>query len=202
MVKATLEQILKEHGLSKDHLSPYLRKTYSLSTSLYYVPHRKPTEAEKKREEELWGAWRSFCKGRKSLGEMWIAEYLESRGIEFRYERKLVLAEGQYDTVHVRFPDFYLPEYRLFIEFNGSEGMKGEDLRYTKKDEAYIKNRVRYTVIHKKERDEGTWKAKIDAIIREEEAKSIFWPFRLFDWLASQCRRVGYTDNNKEHYDT
>jgi hypothetical protein len=52
----------------------------------------------------------------QSDGERIISDYLHSRGINFRYDERIRLIEGY----AVR-PDFYLPEYDVYIEYWGMD---------------------------------------------------------------------------------
>lgn len=73
----------------------------------------------------------------RSNGERKIARYLENHGIAYQYERRLVL-EGR-----KLFPDFYLPQHNVYVEF---WGRVNEDRRYRafmcKKKELYSRHHI------------------------------------------------------------
>lgn len=73
----------------------------------------------------------------RSNGERKIARYFESQGIPYVYERKLVLKEREL------FPDFYLPQHNVYVEF---WGRINEDIRYRifmcRKKEVYLKHKI------------------------------------------------------------
>lgn len=54
----------------------------------------------------------------KSFGELYIANWLFSNGIEYVYEAKY-----EHDVRSIDFrqyqPDFYLPEYQIYLEYYG-----------------------------------------------------------------------------------
>ena len=52
----------------------------------------------------------------QSDGERRIAEWLAARGIAYRYDARLRIIEG----FQIR-PDFYLPEYDVYIEYWGMD---------------------------------------------------------------------------------
>ncbi len=55
----------------------------------------------------------------QSDGERRIAEWLASRGITYRYDARLRIIEG----FQIR-PDFYLPEYDIYIEYWGMDTLR------------------------------------------------------------------------------
>lgn len=52
----------------------------------------------------------------QSRGEKRIGDWLAARGIEYRYDERVMIAGG--DRIR---PDFYLPEYDLYIEYWGMD---------------------------------------------------------------------------------
>ena len=68
----------------------------------------------------------------KSVGESIIAEILERYGIEFEYERSVLVQEkheGDTPKARIWYPDFYLPKQNVIVEYFGMTH-----------DEAYRKN--------------------------------------------------------------
>lgn len=54
----------------------------------------------------------------KSIGEKQIADYLSSLNIRYIYEKE-VRSRGILFTKHISNPDFYLPDYNVYIEYWG-----------------------------------------------------------------------------------
>ena len=65
----------------------------------------------------------------QSDGERRIAEWLVSHGIVYRYDARLRIIEG----FQIR-PDFYLPEYDVFIEYWGMDTPRYKAGMYLKQD--------------------------------------------------------------------
>jgi hypothetical protein len=73
-------------------------------------------------------------------GEKFISEFLDDKKIKFR---KQALIEGLYDDSKChRVADFYLPKYKIYIEYNGQWNLEPQKERYLEKRKAYIKNQI------------------------------------------------------------
>ena len=71
----------------------------------------------------------------RSRGERHIAGTLDDYGIPFIYEPRVTVNDnGKTRTFR---PDFYLPEFNLYIEYYGRIGNQDYDLRTSKKQAAY-----------------------------------------------------------------
>jgi len=71
----------------------------------------------------------------KSAGERRIAEFLQVREIHYDYERPLlVLDRGQ---PRIWYPDFYLPELAVYLEYFGIVADEGYDRRAQHKKSVY-----------------------------------------------------------------
>jgi len=71
----------------------------------------------------------------KSAGERRIAEILDASGIRYDYERPLlVLDRGQ---PRIWYPDFYLPELAVYLEYFGIVADEGYDRRTRHKKAVY-----------------------------------------------------------------
>ena len=57
----------------------------------------------------------------KSAGERQIAYFLKDNSIRYRYEPG-VLVEGPNRKQRIWYPDFYLPEFKSYIEYYGIKG--------------------------------------------------------------------------------
>ena len=75
-------------------------------------------------------------------GELFILEYLKYKNIEFERDKELDFLKFDKEC-KIRFPDFYLPKYKVYIEFNGRWNISDEDKkRYRNKKEVYRKNKL------------------------------------------------------------
>lgn len=156
VVKKPLEGILEENGLSRAHLSPHVARHYQLSSLVNYV---QPIDSPKPK-----------VKGGMSEAEKKIRDYFERNGIAYEYERKLVVEED--DKIHIRSPDFYLPKYGLYIEYNGMEGNDEDDRRYEKKMAFYENNEVKHMIIHRHEMESGRWISKLEKMTKNRRTQS------------------------------
>lgn len=79
-------------------------------------------------------------------GEEFIAEYLDSEGIDFRQEE---LIEGlNNDSKSFRKADFYLPKYKVYIEYFGQWNNEKQKPRYREKRQVYINNKVPCIILY------------------------------------------------------
>ena len=147
VAERTLESILNDNKLSKEHLSPYVKDRYALSSQVSYVVTGGP------RTEE-------------SPGEEKIRKYLESKGIVHEQERPVVVAEDK-GEIHIRYADFFLPKYNLHVEYNGMEGNPEDDKRYERKNKVYEKNGIRHVVLHKRDLESGDYVRVLESAINE-----------------------------------
>lgn len=99
----------------------YLNKlVYFMSTARFNAKDEFDFSNEKEYEEYLSTNKPTTLKGEtvKSYGELEIANYLFSNNIEYEYEK-----EYKYETINKEYqqyyPDFYLPEYDIYVEYFG-----------------------------------------------------------------------------------
>ncbi len=78
----------------------------------------------------------------RSKYEKRTAEYLEANRIKYQYEPLILLENRQYR------PDFYLPDYNLFLEICGYGHMPFYSDRIAQKEKIYEKNRLKAIFIH------------------------------------------------------
>ena len=71
----------------------------------------------------------------KSEGEKRVAATLEKYGIRYEYDRPVWVDDGS--KVRRLRPDFYLPDFNLFIEYYGRVGNQDYDKRTEAKQRAY-----------------------------------------------------------------
>ncbi|MGV6844938.1 MAG: hypothetical protein ACWA42_02280 [Lutibacter sp.] len=74
-------------------------------------------------------------------GEIFIGEYLKSQNIKYKTELKINNLFN--DSKQYRLADFYLPKYRVYIEYYGQWNKDKESrARYKEKSYVYIKNNI------------------------------------------------------------
>jgi hypothetical protein len=75
----------------------------------------------------------------KSSGERRIAEVLNKYGIDFKYESPVTVYDQQ-NNLRIWYPDFYLPEYGIYLEYNGINGNFDYDIGKAKRESTYKRN--------------------------------------------------------------
>jgi hypothetical protein len=76
----------------------------------------------------------------ESEGEVFIAEFLQSKNIKYRREEKIDWLKN--DSKSYRMADFYLPRYNVYIEFFGLWNNEKDRVRYQDKKNIYNENKV------------------------------------------------------------
>ena len=77
---------------------------------------------------------------KETEGEDLIADFLEEKSIEFERYKKINNLNN--DDKTFREADFYLPTYKVYIEFLGQWNNPSEKERYKKKMSVYTKNKI------------------------------------------------------------
>lgn len=95
----------------------------------------------------------------RSTYEKRTVKYLEKNSIKYQYEPLILLEGRQYR------PDFYLPDYNLFLEICGYGHMPFYSDRIAKKEKIYEKNRLKAVFIH------YNGKGSLEALIKVELEK-------------------------------
>jgi hypothetical protein len=81
----------------------------------------------------------------RSHSEKVIADWFFRRGIRYAYERPVFDPRGH----RVGVPDFYLPDYGVYVEYWGLVGAdRGYDKRMARKTERYLRNGVRLVSLY------------------------------------------------------
>ncbi len=75
----------------------------------------------------------------KSTGERRIANILNKYGIDFKYESPVTVNDQQ-NNLRIWYPDFYLPEYGIYLEYNGINGNLDYDIGKAKRESTYKGN--------------------------------------------------------------
>ena len=74
----------------------------------------------------------------KSEGERRIASFLKGNSIKYRYEPALAVNSEQ-GKPRIWYPDFYLPEFKTYIEYYGMAGKPCYDQGIKQKENVYSK---------------------------------------------------------------
>lgn len=77
----------------------------------------------------------------KSEGERKIAYFLDANSFKYRYETGVLVRAGSEKT-RIWYPDFYLPEFKTYIEYYGMAGNKCYDTGIKTKDSIYAKTGI------------------------------------------------------------
>lgn len=94
----------------------------------------------------------------KSRGEEQIARLFERNGIAYRYEQPVAVVDR--GKTRVWYPDFYLPEYGMIIEYFGVNGDPGYNERTKHKREVYKRTGIE-GVFLTNESFKGDWPRRI-----------------------------------------
>ncbi len=153
----SLEEMLCNENMTTDNLSPRVRNLYWLNKHkiVFYVRHER-REGEKQKGTE------------PTPGEGKIMQFLAEKRIRYVYEPKYATIEGG-GNIHIRYPDFYLPEFDMVLEYDGSR-KAGAQKRYAQKKKAYEGNDVNSVVIEREEMEsDAVWKSKLFGIIENQK---------------------------------
>ena len=77
--------------------------------------------------------------GYKSKGEKMIADFLNELEIKFVYEKPFMIKDPE-DNLRIVYPDFWLSEFGIIIEYFGMEGNESYDVITKRKKEMYKKD--------------------------------------------------------------
>jgi len=98
----------------------------------------------------------------KSIGERRIADYFRRNKIRYVYEKEL-RKKGLFTNYKISCPDFYLPDYDVYVEY---WGLVNADNNYTRKKYVrnmkrkmaiYYKNDVKFISIYPRNMDNLDW---------------------------------------------
>lgn len=112
-----VKKLINNYIEEPDYLSKMI---YFMSTARFNTKDEFDFNNEKEYQEYLTTNKPTTLKGEivKSYGELEIANYLFSNNIDYKYEQ-----EYKYETINDEYqqyyPDFYLPEYDIYIEYFG-----------------------------------------------------------------------------------
>ena len=77
----------------------------------------------------------------KSRGEQKIANFLDKNLINYQYESPVVV-NAQYNKPRIWYPDFYLQEFKTYIEYYGMAGNRQYDQGIKVKESTYSKSGI------------------------------------------------------------
>ena len=86
----------------------------------------------------------------QSFGEKLIADFLYKNGINYIYDKPVRFSFFQRRAIR---PDFYLPDYNVYIEYWGMEGDKDYDRKAVWKRKIYEKYKKKLISIYKEQKD-------------------------------------------------
>lgn len=73
-------------------------------------------------------------------GESFIEEFLQLKKIKYRVQQPI---DGlEHDSKSHRIADFYLPQYRIYLEYFGQWGNDSHKERYREKRQVYLNNKI------------------------------------------------------------
>ena len=113
------------------------KKKENLNLSSYFLFHQNPIVNYLQPKNLIFIMKKKFS---SSEGEELIGEFLEEKGIKFEPEKKVPNLKEDYADYRVA--DFYLPEYKTYIEFFGRWNIEKNKVKYQKKKEIYEKNNI------------------------------------------------------------
>lgn len=90
----------------------------------------------------------------KSAGERKIAEVLDKYGISFKYESPVIVIDND-SKQRIWYPDFYLPEFGLYIEFFGLAGVPSYDEMIREKLAVYRNHQIEVIPVYQKNINSG-----------------------------------------------
>ena len=109
-------------------------------------------------QDKLWNPY-------KSDGEKKIGDYLQNREISFSYERPVAVVDS--GKTKLWYPDFFLDDYHILIEYLGMNGNQQSAKMNDYKRGVYRANRFYVIEIYPTDfRFRETWQDKIDSGIR------------------------------------
>lgn len=111
----------------------------------------------------------------KSKGERLIANYLEFKNIDFEYEKQIKIKDKN-GMERIWYPDFYITEKEIIIEYFGMKGDKHYDEGTIDKKRTYKKNGYKVICVYP-ETLKKNWKRylsiEIDKIKNKQNKKEI-----------------------------
>ncbi len=128
----------------------------------------------------------------RSKAEVQIARLLDREGIAFRYEHPLAVVDRK--RTRIWYPDFYLPEYGMIIEYFGMNDDPGYRERAEHKMQVYRETGIE-GVFLTEESLRGDWPARvvgqIEGVLRERMDRFCRFRQRGVGERKTRCLRAG-----------
>ena len=126
-----------------------------------------------------------------SAGERKIAEILTKYGIPFKYESPVLVQDDQ-NKPRIWYPDFFLPEYGIYIEYYGLEGDPEYDRGTAKKNATYVRNGIETISVYGTKNGKNLEGDLVDRIYRVLDGR-----FRQFGQRISRTGLLPSTGGNQ-----
>jgi predicted nuclease of restriction endonuclease-like RecB superfamily len=106
-----------------------------------------------------------------SEGEKFIGEFLEENNFDFKREVKLIKLKGDYASY--RIADFYLPKFKVYIEFLGKWNEDKQRKKYNKKRKIYQENKIPCVYIYPDNLGTINWlfKRRLKSVLKKHHMK-------------------------------
>jgi hypothetical protein len=121
----------------------------------------------------------------KSRGEGTIASYLEQQDIDFTYEKPIAVVDS--GKTKIWYPDFYLDNYHILIEYLGMNHNPHNTRINEHKRKVYRHNRIDVVEIYPED-FKGDWQGIIDSGIYNTLEN------RLTDYISKSYRRMDHNN--------
>lgn len=119
-----------------------------------------------------------------SEGEEFLEDFLYSIGIEFESQKRI--EDLKYDSKQFRTADFYLPKYKVYIEFFGLWNNSGND-EYKQKKDVYQKNNIPCIYIYPENLGiiEYTFDKRIQVVLGKNNLMKELHAYRIFKFKSA-----------------
>lgn len=131
----------------------------------------------------------SIEKNTISEGEEFIMDFFKQYGIKYQYQKKL---EGlKDDSKSFRVADFYLPKYKVYIEFNGQWNNGNSNDRYSEKKVVYSKNKIPCIYIYPENLGimDYTFDKRIQQVLKEYHMEKELFKYHMFKLIKGEYER-------------
>lgn len=126
-----------------------------------------------------------------SEGELFIADYLQRQNIKFEHESAIVNLIN--DSKKHRIADFYLPNYKCYVEFYGLWNNKKEDrIRYSEKKSVFDQNKIPCVYLYPENLGiiEFVFPKRMRKVLKNHGLKKELFRFNLFSFLKEYYENI------------
>ena len=119
-----------------------------------------------------------------SEGEEFLEDFLLSLGIEFESQKRIENLKN--DTKQFRTADFYLPKYKVYIEFFGLWNNTGND-EYKQKKEVYRQNNIPCVYLYPENLGiiEYTFDKRVQVVLEKHNLKNELRAYKIFKFKTT-----------------